>query len=68
MTCQLTRKLYPDLPDGHMVWFDEVGHYKLSLMLRKPNIFCVVSYVLASIIANTNFVFLQNITYVLHPK
>jgi GTPase SAR1 family protein len=27
MTCQLTRKLYPDLPDGHMTWFDEVGHY-----------------------------------------
>ena len=25
MTCQLTRKLYPDLPDGHMIWFDEVG-------------------------------------------
>ena len=26
MTCQLTRKLYPDLPDGHMIWFDKVGH------------------------------------------
>ena len=25
MTCQLTGKLYPDLPDGHMIWFDEVG-------------------------------------------
>ena len=25
MTCQLTRKLYPDLPDGHTIWFDEVG-------------------------------------------
>jgi ankyrin len=27
MTCQLTRKLYPDLPDGHMIWFDEVDYY-----------------------------------------
>ena len=26
MTCQLTRKVYYDLPDGYMVWFDEVGH------------------------------------------
>ena len=25
MTCQLTRKCYPDLPDRHMIWFDEVG-------------------------------------------
>ena len=25
MTCQLTGKLYPDLPDRHMVWFYEVG-------------------------------------------
>ena len=25
MTCQLTGKLYPDLPDGHMIWFDEVS-------------------------------------------
>jgi hypothetical protein len=35
MTCQLTRKLYPDLPDGHMIWFDEVRHYVLSYRLRK---------------------------------
>ena len=27
MTCQLTRTIYYDLPDGYMVWFDEVGHY-----------------------------------------
>ena len=26
MTCQLTGKVYDDLTDGHMVWFDEVGH------------------------------------------
>ena len=25
MTCQLTRKCYPNLPDGHMFWFDEVS-------------------------------------------
>ena len=30
MTCQLTGKVYYDLPDGHMVWFDEVGHYCIS--------------------------------------
>ena len=30
MTCQLTRKVYYDLPDGHMVWFDEVGHYHID--------------------------------------
>ena len=27
MTCQLTRKVYYDLPDGHNVWFDEAGHH-----------------------------------------
>ena len=33
MTCQLTGKLYPDLPDGHMVWFDEVGHYVYCIFI-----------------------------------